>query len=332
MMSPELNTVLAGLEGERQDMLRHQRGVLRGAVKPTVVGLAVAALALYLFLVGKGQVAIVVAVAGGFILMLVLIIASTLYSEPGDKISRKFKQTVLPLLAREIDPSLTYRETARIPESEFKATGLYPKVDMYSGHDLFSGRIGETDIRFSLVDAEEAYETVDVRTGPGGKVEIVRRIEYRTLFSGLFFSADFNKHFAGSTQIWSGEAGFLDEMRDGHVELESPDFDNAFKVRSTDQVEARYLLTLSLMEKLLALRGRYGPFNAAFSGGRLALLITTPLTLFAPDLDKPMDAAQVEPFRARLREITGLVEYLDLNTRIWSKGGEPVEAPVGVAS
>ena len=37
------------------------------------------------------------------------------------------------------------------------------------------------------------------------------------------------------------------------MKLENPDFEKTFDVYSTDQIEARYLLSPSMMERLLAL-------------------------------------------------------------------------------
>ncbi len=59
----------------------------------------------------------------------------------------------------------------------------------YSGDDLFSGNIGNIEILFSEIHAK--YKPFSL----SGIFKL------KTLFEGLFFVADFNKHFHGQTLI-----------------------------------------------------------------------------------------------------------------------------------
>jgi hypothetical protein len=105
------------------------------------------------------------------------------------------------------------------------------------------------------------------------------------------------------------------------VALENPEFERVWKVFSTDQVEARYLLSSALMERFLALRSRYNcDISAAFLGGSLYLMIETDADWFEPPaLKQPLNWESLGEIVTQLQTATALVEDLDLNTRIWTK-------------
>ena len=111
------------------------------------------------------------------------------------------------------------------------------------------------------------------RTSGSGKN---RRTRYVTVFRGLLVEVDFHKKFNGRTVI-SKEQGWFDlfkswGMPGEHVKLESPQFENLFDVYSSDQVEARYLLTPAFMERVVALSRHFGRgMQLAFDGGNLYL-------------------------------------------------------------
>lgn len=237
------------------------------------------------------------------------------------KVKRAFKKEVMPILLAGIDPSLTYRVEGFVGKDEFNESSLYMRPDRYSGKDLVEGYIGETKVKFSLVHAEEEYD--DSHTDSDGKTHTETKC--RTIFQGLFFVADFNKHFSGRTLVRPYAVNFISKLFGSHVALEDPEFNRLFTVTSTDQLEARYVMTLSLMERLKTLRSKVGAFQSSFFLGRLFMAIDMPSNAFEPAMSKSLaDSGQIEKILSNLRAITGIVEDLGLNVRIWTKtGGRP---------
>ena len=232
------------------------------------------------------------------------------------KVKDDFKQKVMPILVRGIDPSLIYDMKRYVSEGEFQAAGLFARPDRYNGKDFVEGRIGETAVRFSLVHAEEEY--TEVETDSNGKIRTVQK--YRTIFQGLFFIADFNKHFTAQTKIEPHGVNFFDKMFGSHVELEDPDFNKHFSVSSSDQVEARYILTPAFMQRLMALHEKVGTFRTAFAYEHMFLAIAMSDDVFAPSVRHSLaESGQVEKILGKLKSITGIVEDLGLNVRIWTK-------------
>jgi hypothetical protein len=106
------------------------------------------------------------------------------------------------------------------------------------------------------------------------------------------------------------------------VKLEDPEFEKMFAVSSTDQIEARYILSPSMMRRLLDLRARHGnELHISFIGNHIYLALPQNSDLFEPpSLRTPLTVDAVRRIIADLQSVLCIVEELDLNTRIWSKG------------
>jgi hypothetical protein len=171
-------------------------------------------------------------------------------------------------------------------------------------------------LRFSLVHAEEEYET----TSTDREGNTTRETHYRTLFCGLLLSLDFNKSFSTRTQVRPRPVGWLSRFSRSYVAMEDPRFNEFFTVTSVDQIEARYLLTPALMGRIRQLREKLGSFSLAFSAGRLYVAVDRPYNLFDPNPAEPFNGTkQIKRMLKNLRSMTDIVTDLDLNTRIWSK-------------
>jgi hypothetical protein len=265
--------------------------------------------AFYCLQVGNGFVAFFFAIIG-------LIVGIGIRKRYRAKASNSFKDEVIPAILGQIDASLKYNRSGHISLDEFKKADIYMSPDRYSGKDLIEGYVGKTHVRFSLVDAEEEYETHS--TDSDGKS--TSETNYRTIFSGLFFTADFNKHFRTNALIRPHSPGFISKIFGLNVILEDPRFNKLFSVSSSNQVEVRYILTPSLIEKLIDLRERLGKFQLSFVAGRLVLAIEQPYDLFEPNLSVSFhNSAQIQKLTNNITSITSVVDELGLNIRIWTK-------------
>ncbi|WP_224961224.1 DUF3137 domain-containing protein [Geomonas subterranea] len=259
--------------------------------------------------------------AGIAALLVVLVIAS---HQKGRFVGR-FKVLVMPEMVRALGEELQYRSADYLDLSEFAECGLFMAPDRYTGSDLVEGYVGVTHVRFSLVHAEEEYTVTETVTGTDSDghttTRTETRTEYRTIFCGLLFSADCNKSFNGRTLITAGGSGFLSRMRSSHVALEDPRFSENFTVYGSDQVEARYLLTPSLMERIVELRSKVGKgLQLSFVNDRVYLALPMGLNAFRPSLWRRIDdIGSFAGYYGTLAFMIGLVDELSLNTRIWSK-------------
>ena len=299
---------------------QRRRALVRSGIAAAVMlALAAAALALGAAAAGPIGVIIVLAVSGAAVVLVGYL------SLRGYK--RGFKREVVGRVVKFLDPGLSYSPAGRVPEGWFRASRLFEhRIDRYRGEDCVEGRLGGTEVRFSEVHAE-------YRSSSGGKGS---KSQWNTLFKGLFFAADFNKKFRGKTvvvpdvaeQLLGGWLGRLVQSmnftRTGElVKLENPDFEKYFAVYADDQVEARYILTPSLMERLVEFRELPETGDRvfiSFAHSRVHVAVPLQRDMFEPRIfGTLLDFAVVREYYLDLTLAAGIVEDLDLNTRIWTK-------------
>ena len=138
-----------------------------------------------------------------------------------------------------------------IPSSQLKESKIVEKHVFKINPERLEGEYKGVEIKFNtalLFDLESKYSS--------GK----SRLKISNVFSGYIVEMDMNKQFSGHTILESclyhTDESFFDFLKDDYyemqeVELEDPDFKKHFsRIKSTDQTEARYLLTPSVMERL----------------------------------------------------------------------------------
>lgn len=241
------------------------------------------------------------------------------------KFVTRYKNEIISSIVNFIDESLLYEAENHVAQRDFNASRLfYPKSDRYSGDDCVSGKIDKTEIAFSEIHAQ--YKTV-VSDDEDGKSE-----RWVSLFDGMFFKADFNKHFKGEYFILPdraeklfGRAGKLfhsSKNRLGElIRLEDPEFEKEFVVYGTDQVEARYILSTSLMRRLLDFKQRTGKkMKISFVKSSLYIAIPYRKPLFEPRYySSILSEDKTTEYFLDLEMAIAIVTELNLNTRIWSK-------------
>ncbi len=149
-------------------------------------------------------------------------------------------------------------------------------------------------------------------------------------FVGMVAVVDFNKSFNGHTiilpDLMEKKVGYLAKnlqalniIRGQLVHLENPEFENDFVVYSTDQVEARYILSTSLMERISLLKRKIDkPVMLSFNKKKLYLGVQHPDGFLC--LDKEQNLLTSNVFEKVYEDILAaihIVEDLSLNTSIW---------------
>jgi len=105
------------------------------------------------------------------------------------------------------------------------------------------------------------------------------------------------------------------------IKLENPEFEKYFVVYGSDQIESRYILSPSFMERLVTYRKKVGSqVYFSFVNSYIFIAIPTKRNLFEPNLLKNLtDFNHIKTYFEDLSLLIGAVEDLNLNTRIWSK-------------
>ena len=234
------------------------------------------------------------------------------------RVAKTYKTLVVHRVVKALGEGLTYRAESSLTEKAFLAMELFADTpSSFTSEDEIGGR--KNNVSYSVHE-----------------VRATRREQKRTItiFGGLMIRLDFNKNFRGRTSVVpDGEAvstgsllGRLLSAAGGQskaaVRIENPDFENIFDVYSTDDQEARYLLTPKLMELILAANAvrSEGTLRLAFVDNSLYVAIPMKGNYFEAGLTQTVtpdsavgDLAEVISFAERL------VDELQLETRLWSR-------------
>lgn len=297
---------LRSLEERRRAAARQM--LVLGCVAVAVVGLVL------VLLPRTGAVGLLLVVA-------VLIGAGVVGSRVTKGFRGVFKAAVIARLVRFLDEDLQYSPNQGLPQSVFEQASLFKqRIDRYTSEDQVVGKVGATETTFSEVHAQ--YKT---RDGKG-------HTQWHTIFQGILFVGDFNKDFRGRTVVLPDTAerllGGLGQRlqswtpgRDDLVRLEDPEFEREFVVYGSDQIEARYVLSTSLMERILQFKRKTGKrICLSFVGSKVFVALPYTKNLFEPRLFSTLlDFGTVAQYFEDLQLAMGIVEDLNLNTRIWSK-------------
>jgi hypothetical protein len=109
--------------------------------------------------------------------------------------------------------------------------------------------------------------------------------------------------------------------RNSLVKMDDPNFEKEFVVYSTDQIEARYILSNSLMQKLLLFKQKSKhPVYISFVGNHIHIAIYYDKDLFEPSIFHSLLEYKIAmEYVKTLHTAIGIVEELKLNQKLWSK-------------
>jgi hypothetical protein len=176
----------------------------------------------------------------------------------------------------------------------------------------FSGIINQVQLDFAQVDSS-------YRVGR----------DTNTIFKGLFFMADFNKPFNGKTLVMPdfAEKHFgafgqklqgMNKFRGNLIKFEDSEFEKQFVVYGSDQNEAMYILTPSLMQRILEFKNKVnGDIRISFVDSKIFIAIPHKKDIFEPRIYRTVLSFEpiVEYFE-QIQLAVGIVEDLCLNANV----------------
>ncbi len=206
---------------------------------------------------------------------------------------------------------LAYQERPQnFPFDAFMDAGLLPSYNQRLLEDHIRG-IHDT-VKFELA------ECVLKRRQRTGKTTT-----YVEVYHGILISLTFAKNFSGELLV-RRDAGAIGNFFGGlgkeqRIRLEDPRFEKMFEVYGTDQVEARYLLTPTFMERIVDLTALFGKkgVELAFTDNRLLVSIRVTTDQFEGGglFTRMTDTVRIETLVQELCAVFDVVDTLQLNLR-----------------
>jgi hypothetical protein len=224
----------------------------------------------------------------------------------------RFKKELIARLISDMDPSYRYHPDRGLDRKSFDKLSLFAAADRYHSEDLIEGRHGDIAFQASDVHAESKHRDSKGRTS------------YSTLFKGEAFVFRFKQAFRAPLYIEPDFAerrlGFLGTLLQSDllstsklVRMDNPAFERQFKVMSEDEINARYILTPRMMEKLLELSRHYDQsIFMECSGYEMHLLLYHRRDKFEPTTNKAKILADLQEHLKGIRQVARVAEILQL--------------------
>lgn len=240
-----------------------------------------------------------------------LIIVKNIYRNRRNK---KYKAEVIPTLLDAICPGATFEPKGTLTKEMIGASKLFDTGwgEKFTNEDSIRGKVGKTDFVYGEVELYHIQST--------GK-SAVKVVD----FKGFVFEADFNKYFQGLTMLSSQRmrlattVGLFSSLE--RIHLEDPNFDEQYRTYTTNDQEARYILTPALQQRILELNRIFGQelgdreINISFHDDRMLIMVPSQTNRF----ELKYDVEGVKKDFLALTLMIDIIEQLTLNLRIWTK-------------
>mgnify|MGYP006168602599 CR=1 FL=1 len=226
----------------------------------------------------------------GITSMLVAILGAWAY-EHIVKYKSNIKEIIFPKIFQFFGDDYQYNKNSTLTIEPLESSSIIPSHNQRYFEDYVKGSYNDVQLEF----VEALLQT----HSSGGMEDTSHTV---TEFDGIFIILSMNKKFIGKTIVLQDSGKIINKpsIVKGleNAKLEDPVFEKKFEVYSSDQVEARYLLTTSFMERLLDLekmfyskRSKYTIKNLQCSFYDNKLLLMIPSTIDRFEVTSPLKPA-----------------------------------------
>lgn len=311
-MNPEFEQTILELELERKKILKSASWVFG-----FIFALFLLAGFIILIKVDEPSLILLAALIGFVILSFIA------YSYYQSKWKNVYKERLICKIVKILLPEVNFFPNHYIPKELYYKSRLfeqYPSPDRYTGEQLLEGKIGKTKIKASWIYSEYKTESRDSDDS--------EHTDWHTIFKGLFIIADFNKQFSSTTLVLPDSFIKIPPKKLKRAKLEDPEFENIFDVFTDDQIEARYILTPTFMEKIKRFREKLDTrIRLSFIDSTLYAAITSDRKVFKTPsflnslIDYPLDK-MIEKYKEEILFMVSIVDELTLNLRLWRESAQ----------
>lgn len=166
-------------------------------------------------------------------------------STHASKYKKLIKNELIHLLLEEQFDNVVYEPTSHISIDRINETGTIKRPDRFRGEDYIKGEYKGVTFEVSDVDLKERVETRDSK----GNV----RVSYQTYFKGRWYIYKYQKEFNEILKIVEGRGSYANKRNLVKFETESMAFNKKFDIFASSKEFGFYLITSSMLEKLLEL-------------------------------------------------------------------------------
>lgn len=193
-------------------------------------------------------------------------------------------------------------------------SNLFSRFNTLKSEDYIQGIYKNLEIKLSEIELINSIQYEELKDN-----RYVTITENTTIFKGLFIIASANKTFSSETYIVPNTwLKFLNSLPHylNRVVLEDPNFEKEFDVYGNDQIEARYLLTPSFMERLLQVNKLY-KIRCCFVDKQILMAIELKNDFFPSlKLNQPLTFEVIKQVYDQFNMVFSIIEDLKLEMNI----------------
>ena len=243
----------------------------------------------------------------GIISVIVVFIYSSI-----NKYKTSIKGNIFPRIL-EFAGDFVYKPNYSAPFAQYKKYDILPPFD--------------PPVSFSEDYVKGTYNNVNIEFFEARLMRGAHFKGKKAVFNGVIAKISVNKKFSSKTVIRADKGSFGDWVSGRKlpenqevVRLEDPKFDKLFNVYSNDQIEARYLLTTTFMERLIEVEKAFGSKKIECSFYKQSLVMAIHLK---KDWFEPGPITEIEDFQddsknllADINSIFNICDTLQMDSEI----------------
>ena len=237
-----------------------------------------------------------------------------------DAKKKQYENTVLKKLIHYMDSPLSFHPSRSISKRQAINTHLLDEIRLkrYSGENLCIALINNIKVEFSEIHSIINQNNLNTQTSYRNDMLLIAEFP-RSFSSKLFILPDKNKEvYPGLIGSWLQNNNFTDK---NVIKMDNIEFERYFFIYGNDDIEARYILTHTVMEQLLKIRKKStSDISISFSGGKMNILF--PNFGYKNMINSSSNIEHFEyirPYIDIIYSILDMISLLKLDDKIWNK-------------
>lgn len=249
-----------------------------------------------------------------FFIPLTLVLIELLTHNDFNIFKKAYKQLIIYEIFKKHFDNINFYPDYGLNYNVFETIDAIKRPDRYSTNDYISATYKNISFEAADVHFEEKYKDSD------------RNSHYSTMFIGQWYIFDFNKSFVSDVQIIDKDFNYSSRNRFfqknfNSIQLEDIDFNNLFNTYAKNDIDAFYLITPHLSEKIKNLKKTLNhELIFCFNNNKLHIGVNNGRNSFEPKLTKPINVNEIEnKTLSEIHDIILFIDYLDLDNTLFRK-------------
>lgn len=217
------------------------------------------------------------------------------------------KKDLIPTLLKESFDEVSYDPKSHISMDRINGTGLIKRPDRYQGEDYIKGTYKDVKFEVSDINLKERVETRDSK----GNVHV----SYQTYFKGRWYIYKYQKQFDEVLKIVEGRGGHANKRGLVKFETESMAFNKKFAIYASSKEFGFYLITSSMLEKLLELEALHrGSIVYCYQNNELHIGVNDSKDYMEFKLKTPINDKTLDIFMSDIDLIPSIINEFRLDS------------------